>query len=246
MNETTNTAPANYSPRRLQELRCLAQKLGLQDRQLAAVNWTLFDRALIHPSASADNNYERLEFVGDAVLRLVAAEVLLEAYPQEPVGEYAALRSIVVSDRVLAQLAGGLGFDRYLVTSAAAANKAGEQSRLADAFEAVLGALYLSTGTVTLVRPWLDSLLLKRAEVVRTDPARLNYKDALQEWSQAKHHCLPDYRVTESSESFYNDPERFTAEVWLGKSCLGTGKGRSKKLAEQAAARAAYLSLQPT
>ncbi len=244
MNDSADNTGANG--RRLQELKRLASKLGLATADLEAIDWPLFDRALIHPSASADNNYEHLEFVGDAVLRLVAAEVLLETYPQAPVGEHAALRSIVTSDRVLAQLGANLGLDRYLVVSAAAAtNAAGEQSRLADAFEAILGALYLSTGTAILVRPWLDSLLQAQAEIVRRDPARLNYKDALQEWTQAEHKCLPTYHIAEAAESFYNDPERFTAEVWLGDRCLGTGKGRSKKLAEQTAAREAYLGLPP-
>jgi len=235
-------APASIDPRRWQELQRFVQKLGLPEG--VAADWELLHRALTHPSASATDNYGQLEFVGDAVVRLATAELLLETYPQDTVGDYAALRSMMVSDRILAELAAGVDLERYLiVANGVLADSAGAQSRLADAFEAVLGALYLSTHTMALVRPWLDSLLLQQAEIVRHDPARLNYKDALQEWTQAHHRCLPTYKTREVEESFYDDPERFTSEIWLHERCLGSGKGRSKKRAEQAAAKQAFLHL---
>ena len=141
----------------------------------------LLDLALTHPSISRTHNYEQLEFVGDSVVRLATAELLLEIYPQEPVGEFAAIRSILVSDRVLAELAESYGIEPYMLIGAnAMGNPSGRQSWLADAFEAVLGALYLSTNNMDLIRPWLDSALKLKAEQVRNDPARLNYKDALQ------------------------------------------------------------------
>ncbi len=112
-------------------------------------------------------------------------------------------------------------------------------SRLADAFEAVLGALYLSTHTLELVRPWLDPHFKQLAVEIRADPARLNYKAALQEWTQAHFKVLPEYRVQETSHAL----ERFTAEVWLRGQQLGQGKGRSIKTAEQAAAQMAFLAI---
>lgn len=224
-------------PQRRRQLQKFVQKLGLTE--LDSVDWTLLDLALTHPS-SGQANYQQLEFVGDAVVRLAAAEVLLECYPEEPVGEFAAIRSVLVSDRVLAELAESYGLERYLLMSpSAAADKAGKTSRLADAFEAVLGALYLSTQTMTLVRPWLDSTLQERAAQIRQDPARQNYKDALQEWTQAQFKLLPEYRVTETPEA----TERFTAQVWLTGKLLGQGQGRSKKAAEQAAAKEAFTGV---
>jgi ribonuclease-3 len=228
-------------PRRQKQLQKLIQKLGLP--LTAPVNWSLLDLALTHPSISSTHNYERLEFVGDAVVRLAAAEILWETYPQESVGEFAAIRSILVSDRVLAELAETYGIEPYLlIGSNATGNPIGRQSWLADSFEAVLGALYLSTNNMQLVRPWLDEALQAKAIEVRLDPARQNYKDALQEWSQGKYKQLPKYlvRETEPSQSPNN---RFTAEVWLRDRCLGSGYGRSKKIAEQAAAKAAFLAL---
>ena len=227
------------NPRRIKQLKQLIQKLGLPET--VVVDWDLLNLALTHPSISPQENYQQLEFVGDAVVRLAAAEILLETYPDEPVGEFAAIRSILVSDRVLAEIADSFGIERYLLIGAnTMGNPAGRQSWLADAFEAILGALYLSTNTMELVRPWLDEILKKKAAEIRLDPARQNYKDALQEWTQGQYKLLPEYRVRENPKG---DRYRFTAEVWLNDNCLGTGEGRSKKLAEQAAAKEAFLSV---
>ncbi|MEA5509095.1 ribonuclease III [Crocosphaera sp. UHCC 0190] len=232
---------AFLDPRRDKQLRNFIQKLGLSDT--ISVDWELLDLALTHPTISRDKNYQQLEFVGDSVVRLVAAEVLLENYPNALVGEFAAIRSMLVSDRALAEFAESYGLDRYLLISESAAqDKIGRVSWLADAFEGVLGALYLSTHTMNLVRPWLDPLLIAKAVEIRQDPALQNYKDALQEWTQAQYKMLPDYRVTEQPLS--GDMEaRFLAEVWLKDRKLGTGQGRSKKLAEQAAAKEAFFAV---
>ena len=228
-------------PRRQKQLQSLVNRLGLPAQ--APVKWQLLDLALTHPTVSTEANYEQLEFMGDAVVRLVAAEVLWETYPDCPVGEYAAIRSVLVSDRILAQLADEYGFELYLlVAGSATGDKAGQETRLADAFEAVLGALYLSTHSMELVRPWLDPHFKKLAAQIRSDPARLNYKAALQEWTQAHFKVLPEYRVQESPQP-HGALERFTAEVWLQGRRLGGGTGRSIKASEQGAAQVAFLAL---
>ena len=227
--------------RRQKQLEICIQKLGLSDT--SSINWKLLDLALTHPTISRENNYQQLEFVGDSVIRLAAAEVLLETYPDEPVGEFAAIRSILVSDRTLAEFAENYGLDRYLLMSdGVAQDKMGRVSWLADAFEAVLGALYLSCHNMTLVRPWLDPLLIQKAAEIRSDPARQNYKDALQEWTQGEYKVLPQYRVREEYKN-QDHEERFFAEVWLKDRKLGAGHGRSKKMAEQAAAKDAFFSV---
>ncbi|MGB7444263.1 MAG: ribonuclease III [Coleofasciculaceae cyanobacterium] len=228
-------------PRRQKQLEKLVQKLGLPGN--TPIAWELLDLALTHPSISAGANYEQLEFLGDAVVRIATSEFLWENYADCSVGEFAAIRSILVSDRMLAQLARSYGLERYLlVSSSASADWAGEQSRLADAFEAVLGALYLSTHNLELVHPWLDPHLKQLTEQVRQDPALQNYKDALQEWTQGHYKILPEYRLTENSK-VRNPAVRFTAQVWLQNRQLGEGQGRSKKAAEQAAAKQAFLAL---
>lgn len=227
-------------PRRQKQLQSLVNRLGLVST--APIQWRLLDLALTHPTVSSEANYEQLEFVGDAVVRLVAAEILWETYPDSPVGEFAAIRSVLVSDRILAQLALEYSLELYLlVCDNASTDIAGQQTRLADAFEAVLGALYLSTHTLQLIRPWLDPHFKRLAAEIRSDPARLNYKAALQEWTQGQFKLLPEYRVQESPGPHSFD--RFSAEVWLQGKLLGEGKGRSIKAAEQAAAQVAFLAL---
>jgi ribonuclease-3 len=227
-------------PRRQRQLESLVRKLGVP---AASIKWDLLDLALTHPTVSESANYEHLEFVGDAVVRLVAAVVLWENYPNCSVGDFAAIRSVLVSDRILAQLATEYGLELYLlIAGSATGDKVGQESRLADAFEAVLGALYLSTQNLELIRPWLDPHFKQLAAEIRLDPARLNYKAALQEWTQAHFKVLPEYRVNEVSQPQHNH-ERFFAEVWLHDKKLGEGKGRSIKAAEQAAAKVAFLTI---
>ena len=225
-------------PRRKRELQKILLKLGLID--LSSVNWRLLDLALTHPSISATDNYQQLEFVGDAVVRLASAELLLETYPHLPVGEFAAIRSILVSDRFLAEIAEQYGFEMYLLSASnVKADNNGKLSRLADAFEAVLGALYESTKDMSLVRPWLDPILKEKAAQIHADPARENYKDALQEWNQKVHKLLPTYKVKQN-EVKDDENNRFIAEVWLNNKLLGKGKGATKKASQQEAAKDAF------
>lgn len=228
-------------PRRQKQLQQLIEKLGLSSD--APVRWELLDLALTHPTAIVGQNYERLEFVGDAVVRLAAAEFLYNAYPTADEGELAAIRSALVSDRSLARIADLYNLERYLLISPSAlSDRIGRESRLAAALESMLAALYLSTLNLSLLYPWFIPHLQDWSQVIRDDPAFHNYKGALQAWTQAHHQVLPEYRVTEVGQA-YGDAERFVAEVWLAGHPLGQGRGPSKKAAEQAAAQNAYLSL---
>lgn len=228
-------------PRRQRDLEALLLRMGLDEG--ATVDWVLLDRALTHPTADSQTNYEQLEFVGDAIVRTAAAELLWETYPDWPVGEMAAARAILVSDRMLARIADTYNLERYLIMGGSAARDLeGRQSRLADALEATIGALYLSVRSLDLVRPWLDDHFRAIAHQVRNDPARQNYKAALQEWTQGRYKSLPEYRVRELS-AVHGDVQRFEAQVWFHGRCLGQGRGRSRKLAEQAAAQEAFLWL---
>ncbi len=228
-------------PRRQQQLEKLVKRLGIpsDDR----LQWTSLDLALTHSTLSAEQNYEQLEFVGDAVVKLAAAEFLLKRFPNLKVGDFTALRSQLVSDRSLSEIADELGFDQYLlVGGSAASDRAGRMSRLADCLEAVLAVLYLSTQDLQWIHPWLDPLFLHQSEEILADPARQNYKAALQNWTQGHWKTLPEYRSWES-KPIHDDPERFTAEVWIREECCGTGLGRSIKAAEQAAAQRAFITL---
>lgn len=228
-------------PRREKQLKQLLRKLGLT--QIEVVDISLLDLALTHSSVSSVANYQQLEFVGDAVIRLVAAEVLLEEYPEAPVGDYGAVRSVLVSDQTLAEIADSYGTERYILSRIVINhNYSARISLLADTFEAILGALYLSVHNMSLIRPWLDTILREKAAAVLACPARQNYKDAIQEWTQSQYKILPEYKVAET-ENFTTQSERFVAEVWVGDRQLGKGKGRTKKTAEQEAAKQAFFQV---
>ncbi|MEB3293592.1 MAG: ribonuclease III [Synechococcales bacterium] len=226
-------------PRRQKQLEQFVSRLELPPK--VPIQWDLLDRALTHATSSATDNYEQLEFVGDAVVKLAAATFLLNTYPQLTVGDFTALRSVLVSDQTLAEIADSYGFDRFLLVGASA-DAAGRMSRLADSLEAVLGAFYLSTQTLDLIHPWLDAHFQHRAEAILADPARQNYKAALQNWTQGRQQGLPEYRSQEVKQ-VHNDPERFAAEVWIQGIRVGWGTGRSIKAAEQAAARMAFWAV---
>ena len=230
---------------RQDQLERLVQKLGLEiDRdKYCPLRWDLLDRALCHPSAHPVEHYEHLEFLGDGVIRLAAAQFLTETYPDLPVGELAAVRSVLVSDRTLTEIATVYSLDRYiLVISAVKQDELGVSRRLAEGLEALLGALYLSTQDLSLIRSWLDGHFQDLAQTVLADPARNNYKAALQEWTQAHFQALPEYRVKERCTQ-PGAENRFEAEVWFQNRLLGQGQGRSIKLAEQNAAQEAFLRI---
>lgn len=234
--------PGSLDPYRRKDLARLVLKLGLGDR--ADLPWELLDLALTHPTAKAQGNYEQLEFFGDAVVRLAAAEFLAETYPDGTVGEWTAIRSQLVSDRALARIAQTYNLDRHLLKAPGTqGDKTGLTTRLANALEALVGALYQATGDLSLVRLWLDGHWASHAEAIRQDPAYQNYKVALQEWTQGRWQTCPVYRVTETDPT-HDAPERFTAQVWIQGKFWGMGRGRSTKAAQEAAAREAFLAVQ--
>lgn len=222
----------------------VSQLMGQLGLSHSAIKADLLSLALIDISSSATANNEKLEFLGDAALRLAAAEFLMERYPGMALGDMSAVRSQIVSDRVLATIAKHYHLSRYLqLSKSAQGDKAGTDSRLADALEAILGALYLSAGNLSLIRPWLDPHFEQLTYELQGDPAKQNYKAAVQELTQMHCKALPTYQVTEISQ-VHGDNERFLAQIWFQEKLWGEGKGRSMKMAEQAAAKIALSALQ--
>ncbi|NJL44894.1 MAG: ribonuclease III [Leptolyngbyaceae cyanobacterium SM2_3_12] len=228
-------------PSRRRQLERGLQKLGLPNG--LPINWYQLHLALTHKSADPLHNYEQLELLGDAVLRLAATECLQHNFPDASVGELSALRSVMISDRTLAQLADQFGLETYLIVSPnTQQDVGGRPARLADALEAVVAVLYLTTQDLSLIRPWLDPYFQRIAATVQQDPARQNYKAALQELTQAHSQTLPQYQ-TQEQRPVDNDPTRYESQVWFRETCWGTGHGPTKKQAEQAAAAVAYPRL---
>ena len=220
----------------------LAERLGH-----TFVDITLLHHALAHRSwcgeqeGGAPSN-ERLEFLGDAVLGLVVARYTYATYPDFPEGMLAKVRSAVVNARVLAQVADRLGVGDELLLGRGEESSGGraKASILADAFEAILGAIYLDAGFDAAERLVLRELhdLIAAACL---EPDDFDHKSRLQEWAVRNGEGTPRYVVVGSGP----DHDRtYVAEVFVAGTRRGGGAGRSKKDAEQEAARDAWEGLQ--
>ena len=222
----------------------LLREIGLKELNTTKL-LSLVDEALIHVSAGQSKNFERLEFLGDAVLRLAATEFIDQHYPALPVGRCSSLRAQLVSDRWLAQLGEQLQLDSLLVLGPKALGDAAARATLqADATEALIGAIYSGSGNnLEPIHQWLTPHWQQTTAEVLATPHLFNGKSILQEWSQAEGLGLPDYTTTEQS-SRHGDPERFKSHVQVGTRLSADGFGRSRKEAEQNAAAEAVQRLQ--
>ena len=229
---------------RTNQLVELLQDIGLEELNNSKL-LSLVDQALTHVSAGRSKNFERLEFLGDAVLRLAATEFIDHHYPDLPVGSCSSLRAQLVSDRWLAQLGEHLQLECFLVLGPKALGDAAARATLhADATEALIGAIYSGSGNnLKPIHQWLTPHWQQTTADVLAAPHRFNGKTILQEWSQSEGLGLPDYTTTEQS-SRHGDPERFKSHVQVGNRLSADGFGRSRKEAEQNAAAEAVQSLQ--
>ena len=205
----------------------------------------LLERALSHRSWAFEQGglptNERLEFLGDSVLGLVVTDEIYSAHPDEQEGRLAKLRAAAVRCETLADVAREIDLGAYirLGRGETASGGADKDSILGDVLEAVLGAVYLDQGFATaydLVQRLFAEIL---GELAESDTA-LDYKTSLQELSAARFEALPRYEVSDEGP---DHAKTFTAEVHVGGELLGRGQGRSKKQAEQRAAREAHQAL---
>lgn len=204
---------------------------------------TLVDQALTHVSSGRQKHHERLEFLGDAVLRLTATQYLDRAHPDLLVGECSTLRAQLVSDRWLTALGEQLELEPLLILGTKArGDDAARATLLADTTEALIGALFEATGCLATIHLWLTPHWHHTAVDVLAAPHRFNSKTALQEWSQGQALGLPHYATEERSQR-HGDPRRFCSRVSIGDRVAAEGWGRSRKDAEQEAANAALDQL---
>ena len=202
------------------------------------------DQALTHISSGKEKNFEKLEFLGDAVLRLAATEFIEQNYPHLSVGACSDLRAQLVSDRWLSNIGETIEIEKYLLLGRQAQRDRSAQTRLrADATEALIGALYSALGNFEAIHRWLTPHWRATAQAVLATPHQFNSKTALQEWSQGKGLGLPRYATEECSHK-HGDPERFRCRVSLQDRELAEAKGRSRKEAEQNAATASLQTLE--
>ena len=207
---------------------------------------SLFQRALRHRSMLTQeqyakyDSYERLEFLGDAVLDLIAAEILFHKYSKKDEGFLTKIRAKLVKGETLANFSTQLGLDELMEMGERPGNTKISNSILADVFESIIAAIYITKGYSNAFQfvEYVFDKFVNFEELIHTVD---NYKSALLEYTQAERLPLPSYRTINESGPGHN--RTFEVTVLIGEKEYGTGIGKSKKKAEQLAAEAALQML---
>jgi len=205
-------------------------------------NFILYKNALRHPSVAKDNitdSYERLEYLGDAVLGTVVAELLFKKYPYKSEGFLTEIRARIVNREELNKLGLKLGFNK-MVTYQVQNNNFSHKSIYGDSLEAFIGAVYLDKGFYQCKKFIIGKLITPHFDLDEIVASNKNFKSILIEWAQKE---SMDIRFVIINEVSGKNHKEFTAEVQIDGEPIGHGEGLSKKKAEQAAAEKACLQL---
>jgi len=220
------------------DFKTFAERLGFPFNNLNLLIEALTHRSYLNEHRDyAGSHNERLEFLGDAVLELATTDFLFKKFPAKPEGELTAYRAALVNTVSLAESAQLLGISDYLLLSRGEAKDTGRARDviLADAFEAIIGAIYLDSGYASAEAFIAKNLYNKIDDVI----AKRSYQDAksrFQEVAQEKRGITPNYETL--SEVGPDHDKRFTVAVFIGSSEIARGTGQSKQEAEQSAAQA--------
>ena len=229
------------SPERAAEgAKALDRRLGVRFKDASLRDLALTHRSFAFERELGSNN-ERLEFLGDAVLGIVVTDMAFREFVEMPEGELAKLRAAIVNMGALADVARDLGLGAFILLGKGEEMSGGrdKSSILADALEALLGAIYLDRGLAAARKLIVRLFRPRMIAYVRGEGDR-DYKTILQELASADLHALPEYRISERGPDHQKE---FTATVFLAGKEWGSGMGRSKKEAEQQAAHEAYVRL---
>ena len=241
-NETSPSVPTVLEAPNDVDMEALAKTLGC-----AISNQDLYRQALRHrsllrgkPDAHLYSN-ERLEYLGDAVVGFLVAEHLYATFPERDEGFLTRLRAKLVNGRALAERAREIDLASFMLVSDSLNNEQRDSnSILADAFEAIIGALYLDQG-MEITRAFVERTVLSHMDLDQLAKVRDNFKSMLLETVQARSQMQPEYSVI--SESGPSHDKRFVVAVLINSEEFGRGEGRSKKDAEQKAANQALKRL---
>jgi ribonuclease-3 len=225
------------------KIKALERKIGYSFKKRCYLK-----RALTHKSYSNEQNLpstehnERYEYLGDAVLELSVSHMLMEEFPSHPEGELSKMRAAIVNESKLADMARGIKLGEFLYLGKGEDRTGGRDkpSILSDAYEAVLGAVYLDRGFVRadrMVRRHFKDVIIETGDVGFVK----DYKTRLQEESQGRFRTVPKYRL--SSQSGPDHAKKFVIHLYINDELYGVGEGMSKKAAEQDAARQALERL---
>ncbi len=201
-------------------------------------NKALFDAAITHPSYTKENelpaikSYERLEFFGDSVLKLFASQILISKFPDYDEGKLSKIRSILVSDATISQIAFEIGLDKIIKLSKAEEKQGGRtrESNIACSFEAILGAYFLD-GKEKEVKDFLEFQLSNYIDEIDKHFEKYNAKAVLQEYTQSQTKELPEYKTINITGPAHKPV--FEVEVSYCGRILSKAEGKTKKEAEQ-------------
>jgi ribonuclease III len=237
LSSSVRVAPAEV-PKVPEEALDRAIGIGFDDPDLRRTALTHRSFAFEH---GLDLTNERLEFLGDSVLGLVVTDMAYRSFPGMPEGQLAKLRAAIVNMQALADVARSLALGGVVLLGRGEELSGGREkpSILADALEAVFGAVYLDQG-LEVARSLIERLFRPRMEAYVRGEGDRDYKTMLQELASQEIRSMPEYRLQERGP---DHEKEFTATVFLAGEAMGRGSGRSKKEAEQQAAREAYDSI---
>src|SRR5574344_325479 len=197
-----------------------------------------FKKALTHGSYTKENelspleDYQRLEFLGDAVLKLCISDILYKKYPEYEEGDMSRIRSTIVSDETLLKLARKINLQKLMILGKQEEKTGGRErsSIIACTFEAILGAFYLD-GELNKIANFLEKEMTPMIEEVDKNQLKFNAKAVLQEYTQGLTKQIPLYKTV--GEEGPDHAKTFIVEVWYEGKILAREKGKSKKEAEQ-------------
>jgi len=203
----------------------------------------IINEALTHSSMSKDINHEKLEFFGDAVLRLSASEFIENNFQHMNVGERSELRAQIVSDEWLAKFGKKIQLEKIIIVGPKAMGDSfSKDTIIAEIAEALIGAFYKCFSSVKEINLWLDQYWLKDSKLILDSPYKFNAKSRLQEWCQSRSINLPTYKIIETSKT-HGDKKRFYCELYIEAKLCATSYGQSHKKAEKNAASKAIETI---
>lgn len=224
-------------------LATLQQTLGISFNQPALLSQALTHSSFANENPDAATSNERLEFLGDAVLGLIVAENLYRNFPELPEGQMTKIRSYLVKQETLAQVAKNIDLGSYLYLGKGEESSGGQEkpANLARALEAIIAALYLDQG-LQVTEELILKILDQEFQTAISEDIVTDYKSRLQEYLQAQSQPAPYYHLVGTEGP--DHAKKFIVEARLNDTVLATGTGRAKKLAEMEAARIALEQME--
>ncbi|MEE8127435.1 MAG: ribonuclease III [Nitrospinaceae bacterium] len=229
------------STERTQELACLQKQIGYTFRDISLLNKALTHKSYVNENSQPLKDNERFEFLGDSVLDLIVSGYMIKAFPNFSEGTLSKIRAAVVNESCLTELARQIDLGKYLLLGKGEESSGGREknSLLANAYEALAGAVYFDSDLETALNIYLPVLEKEIAKYAETARFR-DHKSELQEYTQTHFNGIPNYKIV--NEKGPAHAKEFEVVVLVQEIIRGRGNGKSKKEAEQAAAQSALKS----